>query len=202
MTRIKMCGLRRPEDIEAAGELLPEYIGFVFFPGSKRYVAPETARALKAGLNPGIRTVGVFVDAKPETVAKLLSDGTIDMAQLHGSEDEAYLADLRKRTDKPLIRAFRVRGAEDALRAQASSADEILLDAGAGDGNTFDWSWLRQVKRPYFLAGGLTPENAGRAVRELKPYAVDVSSGIETGGFKDIVKMRAFVRAVRMENET
>lgn len=202
MTRIKMCGLRRPEDIEAAGELLPEYIGFVFFPGSKRYVAPETARALKAGLNPGIRTVGVFVDEKPETVAKLLSDGTIDLAQLHGSEDEAYLADLRKRTDKPLIRAFRVRGAEDALRAQASSADEILLDAGAGDGKTFDWSWLRQVKRPYFLAGGLTPENAGRAVRELKPYAVDVSSGIETGGFKDIVKMRAFVRAVRMENET
>ena len=202
MTRIKMCGLRRPEDIEAAGELLPEYIGFVFFPGSKRYVAPETARALKAGLNPGIRTVGVFVDEKPETVAKLLSDGTIDLAQLHGSEDEAYLADLRKRTDKPLIRAFRVRGAEDALRAQASSADEILLDAGAGDGKTFDWSWLRQVKRPYFLAGGLTPENAGRTVRELKPYAVDVSSGIETGGFKDIVKMRAFVRAVRMENET
>ena len=202
MTRIKMCGLQRPEDIEAAGELLPEYIGFVFFPGSKRYVAPETERALKAGLNPGIRTVGVFVDEKPETVAKLLSDGTIDMAQLHGSEDEAYLADLRKRTDKPLIRAFRVRGAEDALRAQASSADEILLDAGAGDGKTFDWSWLRQVKRPYFLAGGLTPENAGRAVRELKPYAVDVSSGIETGGFKDIVKMRAFVRAVRMENET
>lgn len=202
MTRIKMCGLRRPEDIEAAGELLPEYIGFVFFPGSKRYVPPETARALKAGLNPGIRTVGVFVDEKPETVAKLLSDGTIDMAQLHGSEDEAYLADLRKRTDKPLIRAFRVRGAEDALRAQASSADEILLDAGAGDGKTFDWSWLRQVKCPYFLAGGLTPENAGRAVRELKPYAVDVSSGIETGGFKDIVKMRAFVRAVRMENET
>ena len=93
MTRIKMCGLRRPEDIEAAGELLPEYIGFVFFPGSKRYVAPETARALKAGLNPGIRTVGVFVDEKPETVAKLLSDGTIDLAQLHGSEDEAYLAD-------------------------------------------------------------------------------------------------------------
>ena len=201
MTRIKMCGLRRPEDIEAAGELLPEYIGFVFFPGRKRYVAPETARALKSGLNPGIRAVGVFVDEKPETVAKLLSDGTIDMAQLHGSEDEAYLADLRKRTDKPLIRAFRVRGAEDALRAQASSADEILLDAGAGDGKTFDWSCLRQVKRPYFLAGGLTPENAGRAVRELKPYAVDVSSGIETGGYKDINKMRAFVRAVRMEME-
>ena len=202
MTRIKICGLRRPEDIAAANEVRPEYIGFVFFSGSRRCVTAEEARRLRKGLAPEIKAVGVFVDEAPETVAKLLSDGTIDLAQLHGSEDEAYLADLRKRTDKPLIRAFRVRGAEDALRAQASSADEILLDAGAGDGKTFDWSWLRQVKRPYFLAGGLTPENAGRAVRELKPYAVDVSSGIETGGFKDIVKMRAFVRAVRMENET
>lgn len=202
MTRIKLCGLRRPEDIEAVNELRPEYIGFVFFPGSRRFVTPETARTLKAALCPGIRTVGVFVDAKPETAASLLEDGTIDLAQLHGSEDEAYLAALRKRTDKPLIRAFRLRGPEDALRAQASSADAILLDAGAGDGKAFDWRWLRQVERPYFLAGGLTPENAGRAVRELKPFAVDVSSGIETDGVKDIEKMRAFVRAVRMENET
>ena len=87
------------------------------------------------------------------------------------------------------------------MRAQASSADRILLDAGAGDGKTFDWSWLRTVKRPYFLAGGLNPENAARAVQELKPYAVDVSSGIETDGFKDIQKMRAFIRAVRTEDE-
>ncbi len=201
MTRIKMCGLRRPEDVEAVNELRPEYIGFVFFPGSRRYVTPETARALKTELNPEIKAVGVFVDEKPETVAKLLAEGTIDMAQLHGHEDEAYLAALRKMTDKPLIRAFRIRSAEDALQAQVSSADGILLDAGAGDGKTFDWSWLRQVERPYFLAGGLNRENAGRAVRELKPYAVDVSSGIETDGFKDIIKMRAFVRAVRMENE-
>ena len=202
MTRIKMCGLRRPEDIEAVNELRPEYIGFVFFSGSRRYVTPETARALKAELAPEIKAVGVFVDETPETVAKLLADGTIDIAQLHGHEDEAYIAGLRKLTDRPLIRAFRIRSAEDTLRAQASSADEILLDAGAGDGKTFDWNWLRQAERPYFLAGGLNPENAGRAVRELRPYAVDVSSGIETDGFKDIVKMRAFVRAVRMENET
>ena len=201
MTRIKMCGLRRPEDIRAANEVRPEYVGFVFFPGSKRYVTPETARELKAGLVPEIRTVGVFVDEKPETVAGLLADGTIDIAQLHGHEDEAYLAGLRKLTDKPLVRAFRIRSEEDAIRAQASSVDGILLDAGAGDGKTFDWNWLRQVERPYFLAGGLNPENAGRAVRELEPYAVDVSSGIETDGFKDIVKMRAFVRAVRTENE-
>ena len=201
MTRIKMCGLRRPEDIGAVNGLQPEYVGFVFFPGSKRYVTPEAARELKAGLAPGIQAVGVFVDEAPETVARLLEEGIIDLAQLHGHEDEAYLARLRKLTDRPLIRAFRIRSEEDALQAQASSADRILLDAGAGDGKTFDWSWLRAVTRPYFLAGGLNPENVARAVRELKPYAVDVSSGIETDGFKDIVKMRAFVRAVRMENE-
>ncbi len=200
-TQIKMCGLRRPEDIRAVNGLKPEYIGFVFFPGSRRYITPETAKALKEMLDPGIEAVGVFVDENPETVAELLADRTIDMAQLHGHEDEQYLARLRKLTDRPLIRAFRIRSAEDAMRAQASSADRILLDAGAGDGKTFDWSWLRTVKRPYFLAGGLNPENAARAVQELKPYAVDVSSGIETDGFKDIQKMRAFMQAVRAEDE-
>ena len=198
-TKIKMCGLRRPEDIEAVNELKPEYIGFVFFPGSKRYVTPETAKALRAGLNPGIRAVGVFVDEKPETVAGLLEEGVIDIAQLHGHEDEAYLAELRKRTDKPLIRAFRIRSAEDAQQAQASTAEQILLDAGAGDGKTFDGSGLEAVTRPYFLAGGLNPDNVGGAVKSLKPYAVDVSSGVETEGYKDINKMRAFVRAVREE---
>lgn len=197
MTKIKMCGLRRMEDIGAVNGLGPEYIGFVFFPGSKRYVTPETAKELRAGLAPGIKAVGVFVDEEPETVARLLEDGIIDIAQLHGHEDEDYLERLRKLTDKPLIRAFRIRSAEDARQAQASSADEILLDAGAGDGKTFDWNWLAEVKRPYFLAGGLNPENVGQAVRELHPYAVDVSSGIETDGVKDIIKMRAFTRAVR-----
>lgn len=200
-TQIKMCGLRRPEDIRAVNELKPDYIGFVFFPGSRRYITPETANALKEMLDPGIEAVGVFVDENPETVAELLADRTIDMAQLHGHEDEQYLARLRKLTDRPLIRAFRIRSAEDAMRAQDSSADRILLDAGAGDGKTFDWSWLRTVDRPYFLAGGLNPENVARAVQELKPYAVDVSSGIETDGFKDIQKMRAFMQAVRAEDE-
>ena len=198
-TKIKICGLRRPEDIDAVNDLKPEYIGFVFFPGSKRYVTPETAKSLRAGLNPGIRAVGVFVDEKPETVAGLLEEGVIDIAQIHGNEDEAYLESLRGLTGKPLIRAFRIRSAEDARRAQESTAEQILLDAGAGDGKTFDWNWLKEVTRPYFLAGGLNPENAGEAVRKLKPYAVDVSSGIETEGYKDIAKMRAFVRAVREE---
>ena len=100
-----------------------------------------------------------------------------------------------------LVNVVRVRSPEDVRLAQSSSADGILLDAGAGDGRTFDWSFLQGIRRPYFLAGGLDPENVSRAVRGLKPFAVDVSSGIETGGYKDINKMRAFVRAVRMEME-
>lgn len=201
MTGIKMCGLRRMEDIEAVNELLPEYIGFVFFPGSRRYITAAAAGQLREKLNPEIRAVGVFVDEDPRTVAALLEDGIIDMAQLHGHEDEPYLEDLRRLTGRPLIRAFRVRSGEDIRLAQSSSADVILLDAGAGDGRTFDWSLLQGMRRPYFLAGGLDPENVSRAVRVLKPFAVDVSSGIETGGIKDMNKMRAFVRAVRMEME-
>ena len=196
-TLIKMCGIRRPEDVSAVNELLPDYIGFVFFPGSKRYIPPETAAELRKSLSPAIRAVGVFVDEAPETAAALLNAGVIDAAQLHGHEDDAYIARLREMTSKPLIQAFRIRTADDAARAQRSPADHILLDAGAGDGKTFDWRLLDAVTRPYFLAGGLDPENVSRALRERKPFAVDVSSGIETDGFKDIDKMRAFVRAVR-----
>ena len=199
MVRIKMCGLRRTEDMLAVNELQPDYVGFVFFPGSKRYVSPETAKALRAVLAPGIMAVGVFVDEKPESVANLLSEGIIDMAQLHGHEDETYIRRLRSLTDRPLIQAFRIGSAEDIQRAQTSTAEKILLDAGAGDGKTFDWRLLKAVTRPYFLAGGLNPENVSRAVDQLKPYAVDVSSGIETDGFKDILKMRAFIKAVRRE---
>ena len=197
MTRVKMCGLRRAEDIEATNRLMPEYIGFVFAPASRRYIAPEEAAALRQRLRPGIRAVGVFVDAKESAAARLLAEGVIDIAQLHGNEDEAYIARLKARTGKPVIRAFRVKNAEDLRAAEASPADMILLDAGAGDGKTFDWSLLSSVSRPFFLAGGLTPENVAEAVKRYHPFAVDVSSGIETDGFKDCNKMRAFMRAVR-----
>ena len=200
MVRIKMCGLRRAEDIIAVNELRPEYIGFVFFPGSKRVVSPEAAKTLREKLASGIRAVGVFVDEKPENIASLLSAGIIDTAQLHGHEDEAYIRRLRSLTGRPLIQAFRIGCTEDIQRAQASTAEMILLDAGAGDGKTFDWRLLHSVSRPYFLAGGLNPENVSRAVDQLKPYAVAVSSGIETDGFKDILKMRAFTKAVRRED--
>ena len=149
-------------------------------------------------LAPGIKAVGVFVKEDPETVVHLLEDGVIDVAQLHGGESEAYIRTLRQHTHKPILQAFRVDTPADLEKAQASSADYILLDSGdGGTGERFDWSLLAGVTRPYFLAGGLDPENVGGAVEKLKPYAVDVSSGIETDGKKDPEKMKNFVRAVR-----
>lgn len=198
MTKIKLCGLKRPQDIQAANELLPAYIGFVFAPKSRRYVHPDRAEELRRMLNPGIIPVGVFVNETPETVAALLDRGIIDIAQLHGKEDAAYIRRLRQLNKKPLIQAFRVDTPADVAAAQASPADYVLLDSGAGGtGTCFDWSLLQDIQRPYFLAGGLTPENVGGAVATLHPYAVDVSSGIETDGAKDKEKMTQFVRAVR-----
>ncbi len=195
--RIKLCGLSKEADIEAANLLLPEYIGFVFAKKSRRYVDRETAKRLKKALDPRILAVGVFVDEEQRTIAEYLSEGIIDIAQLHGNEDEAYIKGLRKLTDKQLIKAFRVEDKKDIKPAEASEADHILLDAGRGDGKTFDWSLLSGIERPYFLAGGLTPYNVAEAVKSLNPFGVDVSSGIETDGIKDIEKMKAFVKAVR-----
>ena len=194
MTKVKMCGLTREADIKNANELKPDYIGFVFAKKSRRFVTPQRARELKKLLDKDILAVGVFADEDMETVLELIEDGTIDIAQLHGNEDDEYITVLRERTGKPVIKAFRITSEQDVLRAEKSKADMILLDAGAGDGRTFDWSLIRSVKREYFLAGGLAPGNASRAIEELDPYALDVSSGIETNGVKDMEKMAAFMR--------
>ncbi len=197
MTRIKMCGLSRPEDIEAANELKPEYIGFVFAEKSRRYVTPEKAAGLKRRLSPDIQAVGVFVNAELSLIRELVNRDVIDVIQLHGDEDDAYIREVRSFTDKPVIRAFRVTDAEDIEEAEKSTADLILLDSGAGTGAVFDWKLAGQIRRPFFLAGGLDPENVEEAVRKLNPYAVDVSSGIETDGLKDRAKMAAFADAAR-----
>lgn len=200
MTKIKLCGLSRPCDIETANELKPDYIGFVFAPKSKRYVTYEKATELKSRLSPEIQAVGVFVNEHLQNVANLLQNGIIDMAQLHGDEGEDYIAQLRLLADKPIIRAFRIETASDMKTAEQSTADYILLDSGAGTGTVFDWGLAKSIGRPYFLAGGLDARNVADAVRALHPFAVDVSSGIETDGAKDKIKMAAFVAAVRKEN--
>lgn len=198
MTRIKLCGLSRPQDVEAANRLCPQYIGFVFAPKSKRYVSPQRARELKRLLTPGIQAVGVFVNEAPEHIAQLLAKGIIDAAQLHGGESPEYVASLRQLTQAPLFQAFSIAGPEDIQAAQESKADWVLLDSGpGGTGSAFDWALLEEIRRPYFLAGGLTPQNVAQAVASLHPYGVDVSSGIETLEKKDSEKMTAFVHAVR-----
>lgn len=201
MTKIKFCGLKRKADIDAASALKPDYIGFVFAKDSRRYISPENAAVLKSCLSSEISAVGVFVNESPEAIASLLDKGVIDLAQLHGDEDEAYISRLKELTGKPVIKAFRISSASDAAKASASSADMILLDSGTGSGRTFNWQLIKEIRRPYFLAGGLDPENAGDAVRLLSPWAVDVSSGIETDGFKDIEKMAAFAEIVRKTSE-
>jgi phosphoribosylanthranilate isomerase len=201
MTGIKLCGLKRECDIEAVNKLNPDFIGFVFAEKSKRYVNPIEAAKLKEMLSKDIKAVGVFVNESPEAVAELLNKGTIDMAQLHGSEDEEYISRLRSLTDKPLIKAIKVQSKADMEAADESGADYVLLDSGAGTGMTFNWQLIKGIKRPYFLAGGLNPENVAEAVKALNPYAVDVSSGIETDGLKDEAKMADFVSIVRKESD-
>ena len=200
MMKIKLCGLSRPCDIEAANELKPEYIGFVFSPKSKRYVTPAKAKELRQMLDCNIKAVGVFVNEAPENIAKLLQAGIIDIAQLHGSEDDDYIRQLQQLTGKPVIRAFRITTERDIAAASRCAADYVLLDSGAGTGAVFDWKLIQNFSRPYFLAGGLSPDNVKDAVTMLHPFAVDVSSGIETAGVKDKSKMAVFVAAVRKED--
>ena len=192
MTRIKFCGLMSEDDIANANALKPDYIGFVFARSSRRYLDRKHAFHLKSLLDDDIKAVGVFVDEDIDTVAAYLNEGIIDIAQLHGSEDDIYIQNLKNMTGKPVIKAFRVKSKEDVKKAAISIADHILLDAGAGDGKTFDWSYLKDIKRDYFLAGGLDSTNVADCIDKLHPFAVDVSSGLETDGKKDRKKMEAF----------
>ena len=192
-----MCGLSRMEDIEYANEVLPEFIGFVFAPKSRRYVSFEQAKKLHGELDYRIAAVGVFVDEDIENIVRLVKDEVIDMVQLHGSEDNAYIAKLREMAEVPIIQAFKIIDSYDAESAVLSDADFVLLDSGMGTGKTFDWSLIKSINRPYFLAGGISPENAAQAVERFSPYAVDASSSLETDGVKDLSKMTALARAVR-----
>lgn len=194
-TKVKMCGLRREIDIEYANRLLPDYIGYVFAKKSRRFISPEQAAKLTQLLDKRIIPVGVFVDEPIDNVIGLVKNGTIKIAQLHGNENEEYIKALRKE-NIVVIKAFIIKSEEDCKCAENSTADHILLDSGMGSGKPFDHTLLKNIKRPYFLAGGLDRESAGNAVRLLAPYAIDVSSGIETDGYKDFKKMKEFMDSI------
>lgn len=197
MTKIKICGLQSDNDIAYVNELKPDYIGFVFMQGRRRYVSPERAASMRKMLDPSIQSVGVFVNEPVENVISLLQSGTIQIAQLHGQEDEAYVRTLKSFSDHPVIKAFIIRSGEDMQRALSFPSDYLLLDNGLGTGETFNWSLIPEIDRPFFLAGGLTPDNVCEAIAKAHPYGVDTSSGVETDSHKDYQKIKAFINAVR-----
>lgn len=205
MTKIKICGLSRLTDIDFVNEALPDYIGFVFAK-SKRQVSEETAKVLKDKLRPEVKAVGVFVNEDINTVIKLCKSNIIDIVQLHGDEGEAYISELKKQISHPIIKAARVRSREDIIAAETLNSEYLLLDAYkegqyGGCGDAFDWTMISKVKKPYFLAGGIHSDNVLKAINEVKPYAIDVSSGVETDGVKDknkIIDIITKVRSVRI----
>ena len=206
--KVKICGLRREEDICCVNAYLPDYIGFVFYPKSKRYVTEEQAQKLKEKLDPRIRAVGVFVNADPDEVIALLQKNIIDIAQLHGQESEEQLRKIREQTGKPVIRAVKVTEETNLQEAYQTDADYILLDNGMGSGKPFPWDViLKQLaqeelqekicRKPFFLAGGISPENMERAAEAFRPYALDLSSSVETDGVKDPEKIRKLMETIR-----
>ncbi len=197
MSKVKLCGLTRLEDILIVNKLLPEYIGFVFVKKSKRYISVDSAKQLKNKLDKRVKAVGVFVDEDINIIKSIASLEIIDMIQLHGNEDNDYIKQLKQVCDKPIIKAVQIKSLDDIVLATNVLADYVLLDSGKGTGKTFDWSLINNIKRPYFLAGGLDENNVKQAIKQLNPFGVDVSSNIETNGVKDEIKMKNFVENSR-----
>lgn len=198
-TAVKICGLSRPEDIFSVNEYKPEYMGFVFWSKSRRAVSRSQATDLKKLLHPEIQAVGVFVNEDVRQIISLLESNIIDMAQLHGDETEDDIRRIQDCTGRPVIKAVKMKQPEDMLPWQGTRADYLLLDSGMGTGKTFDWSLIQKIEKPFFLAGGLGADNVRTAIEAVRPYAVDVSSGVETAGKKDREKIHTIIRRVRDE---
>ena len=208
-TRVKLCGMSREEDVDAVVAARPDLCGFIVdFPKSHRNVSPERVAELTARMDEAeavatstrtpVWRVGVFVDEPAADLVRIVRASGLDLAQLHGHEDAAYVEELRALAPElGLIQAFKVRTPADVERACQSPADLVLLDNGQGTGESFDWSLCARATRPFMLAGGLAPGNVAEAIWQVRPWGVDMSSGIETGRVKDPAKIQAAVAAVR-----
>ena len=196
-TELKICGLSRMEDVIAVNRHGADYAGFVFFKKSKRYIDPYKAGELIEFLRSDIKSVGVFLDEPLDSVISTARISGVEMIQLHGHESEEYVEYVKRTLERPVIKAFKA-DEEGALeKALHTTADYVLIDSGAGTGKKFDWNILKDFKREYFLAGGLDPDSVGEAISLLEPFAVHVSSGVETDGIKDIEKIEKFIKAVK-----
>ena len=208
--KVKMCGISKVETIPAVVEAKPDYMGLVFAP-SKRQVTVEQAKTLVEALHKqckeqndtvSIKTVGVFVNETLDNLVTIANEANLDVVQLHGDEDEAFIQSLKERTNVEVWKAIQIRSAADAEAWIDSSADMLLFDAyhkdeRGGTGDVFDWSCLDTFERPFMLAGGIDSTNVARAIRTVRPYGIDISSGIETNGVKDDEKITAFTKIVK-----
>lgn len=203
MVKIKICGLKRLEDIEIVNKYKPDYIGFVFA-DSKRKVSHDLAFEMKNNLSSDIVSVGVFVDADIGEIVDLFDRGVIEIAQLHGLESEDYIRNLKENTNYKLkiINAIEMSDEKDLLEYDNSLSDYLLLDSGKGSGKTFDWSLIRtDLTKDFFLAGGIDISNVNHAIEEFNPFAVDLSSSLETDGFKDENKIKEIMEVIRWVEE-
>ncbi len=209
MTDVKICGLTTPDTLRTAVTGGARYVGFVFYPPSPRAISPQNAGNLIRQLPSTVRSVGLFVDPDDETLESTIGLAGLEMIQLHGDETPARVREIKTRFHCPVIKALRIKNAQDLIpvRAYESVADWLLFDSRpeqsplpGGTGHRFDWSLLHNTpfQKPWMLSGGLTPENVGEALAQLTPTAVDVSSGVEDApGQKNCEKIRAFIQAVR-----
>ncbi len=196
MARVMICGIKSPEDVEIVNELKPEYISFTFFKNHD-YIPYEKAKKLRQMLDRDIRVVGVFVNENTKIVASAANDDIFDIIEFHGNEGSGEIERIKAFTDKPIIQGFRVKSSQDVSDAVDSPADSILYYSDKGNGVPLDWRMMKGITRPYFLAGGLTADNLEKAIKICHPFAVSVTTGVETNGVKDRDKMDAFIRIAR-----
>ncbi|MDD6728214.1 MAG: phosphoribosylanthranilate isomerase [Eubacteriales bacterium] len=190
MAKIKICGLRREKDIEFVNELKPDYIGFILTAGFRRSIDREMAQHLKSLLSPDIKAVGVFVNDSIENINYFVDNQIIDIVQLHGKESP----DFCEKINAPVIKCFTP---ETFHKTGDYNADYYLFDSGTGTGQTFDWNSLPKTDKPFFLAGGLDKKNIPLAIKQINPYAVDLSSAVETDGVKDYNKIKQIMECMK-----
>jgi len=208
MTKIKICGITNIEDALAAAAFGADMLGLNFYSKSPRYLALRDAAAIAARIPERVLKVGIFVDSAAEEVSDIAEEVGLDVIQLHGDEDNIYIREIGLITEKPIIKAFRMSADTSIAEILSSDADAVLLDAASngafgGTGETFDWDLVSGISsnKQVFLAGGLTDANVVEAIRLVRPYAVDVASGVESApGKKDLYKVEAFIRNAKVHD--